>query len=317
MKRILFIICSFVLLIITVFFIHIPQKKEMVIGASFNQTLNEIRLPQNWVKWHPEISREWQKDSVKCVIRTDSLNKNFEIHIPDQSFKIKNIDALTYEITEVKNNSTSHYIYVFTPAIKGDSTIALIAGKTRLIYSLLPFLKNNLNGAIAIEKLRSFMQDDNLYYGYPIKVEKVPDTVVATKSVVISDTDAIQTMHVLAGEIQEYIKSNNLVAENYTYIYFNSSKNDSLQLFVGIPVNKEAMVANGIECRKMPAESRIITAEFEGKFSEKQLIYQAVDRYIADKKFQKVALPFEKYDKNLLPDSDSSNIKIKIYFPVY
>jgi len=92
---------------------------------------------------------------------------------------------------------------------------------------------------------------------------------------------------------------------------------DSLQLTVGIPVDKIASPMDSISCLSLPATGRVLVGNYEGKFSDRKKIYNAMTKYLTDHHLSIPAESFERYLNDSLPTSDSSEIKMELNYPVY
>jgi effector-binding domain-containing protein len=92
---------------------------------------------------------------------------------------------------------------------------------------------------------------------------------------------------------------------------------DSVQVKVGLFINKEVKSGNGIEFTRMPKGGPLYAAKFKGEFSKRGEAYEALKQYFADHSHQMVLLPFETYLDNKLPVSDNDTINIQVNFATF
>jgi effector-binding domain-containing protein len=67
----------------------------------------------------------------------------------------------------------------------------------------------------------------------------------------------------------------------------------------------------------MPRMGRMLVGKFEGDYKNIKLLYNSVERYIADKHLKKVAMPYEKYLTDPHTPQDSLRMKVEVYFPIF
>jgi effector-binding domain-containing protein len=88
-----------------------------------------------------------------------------------------------------------------------------------------------------------------------------------------------------------------------------------LELILGIPVNKFVKSSEDVKCVHIP-KGRMLTGEYEGRFGERQKIYETFGKYARDHYLENVGAPFETYLNNKLPVSDSDIVHFKLYYPI-
>ena len=89
---------------------------------------------------------------------------------------------------------------------------------------------------------------------------------------------------------------------------------DSLQMLVGIPVNKAIPAGNGFLYMYMPP-TRVLIADFKGKYREKKKVYTAMAKYVQDKFVTTKIAPFEVFT-NKLPATADDVVEFRLTYPI-
>jgi effector-binding domain-containing protein len=66
----------------------------------------------------------------------------------------------------------------------------------------------------------------------------------------------------------------------------------------------------------MPARGRMLVGRFKGKFIDRTQLNGALDKYIVDKNLESIVSSYEKYFSYPLPEHDSSEVDLEIYYPI-
>lgn len=314
MKRILVVAGIFIILII-ICIIPVKKRHETVINANFFKTLQQINNPSNWKNWHPVIQKAWENDSGECRIVKDSAGFTFIIITPQHSFFVKRVTPITFEVQE-KINSHLFIYGVTIISTKQPNRINILTVKDEpLFYRVIPFFNKNAADEITIQHLKSFAENRSNLYGFQIKIIQAPDIIFATKKGKIAQSKLFTSLPEFFKSVDDYIDDNGLTAISNQCVSY-SITGDSVFIMAGIPVNKTAPEKNGIMCMKIPIGSKVLYAYYEGKFSERKEVYSAMENYILDFNLDKAALPYEKYANDILPVSDTDQIKIQVFYPL-
>ena len=306
-----YILTAFVILVLLTCFIPVSQRTEIIIAANFDNTVEQIIHPDNWKKWYPGIKESWQSDSSGFRLTKDDIAKTFTITTPRKKYVIKTITLLSYEVTE--NNSDRFYLTVF-PLLSPDSTKVITKANTRLLFKLFSFL-HNYSAESTAGGLKSFLENPIALYGFPVEIKKVTDTVYLTTNFVANKNNLFEKLPMMFSDIDGFILKNKLNIINNKDIAYATLNNDSLQVMVGIPVNKIVTGNDHIYCMQMP-KGRMLVGQYEGRFDERQSIYRAMQKYIFDHHLSMIAQSYERYLNNRLPVADSSHIQIELYIPI-
>jgi effector-binding domain-containing protein len=316
MKRVFIITGTIIIILIIIFIIPVKQSHEATITANFYKTIQQIDNPAKWKTWHPVIKKAWENDSAQCRIVKDSAGFTFIIITPQHSFFVKAISPLTFEVQEKIKSHLFIYGFTVTPT-KHLNRISIVTVRQQpLFYRLFSFVNEKAPADLTVQHLKSFVEDHRDLYKFQLRIIQAPDTIFAIKKETVAKSDLFTTLPEFFKSVSDYIDDNGLTVMSNKCVSYSMSKDDSVFIMAGIPVNKTAPKRNGIMCKKIPVGSRVLYGYYEGKFSERKAVYSAMENYISDFNLNKAALPYEKYLNDILPASDSEQIKIEVIYPL-
>lgn len=306
-----------ILIIIIVFIVSIfpiTQNSTINISATFDNTILQIVHVENWKSWYPEIKKTYKNNPSDYSIIKNSSQKTDTIKIPGKTFIIHSISPMSYNVTEISSFLRTNFAFsVFPGKSKNDMTIYL-ANKSPLIFTL---FNKNRTGEQALDSFKSYMENPEDFYGYNIKMSEIRDPVIASRIIKIKEKDVFIKMANARKDLMNYLEKNKLQKTGHISVSYIPLLHDSMQITVGIPVNKIGPSQNGIECFSLPAGGRVLVANYEGTFSGRKQVYQAMTKYLTDHSLSIPAESFERYLNDSLPSSDSDLIQIELNYPVY
>ena len=292
----------------------ITQNTTIIISATFDNTLPQIIHLENWKNWYPEMKESYKNNPANYSSIEDTAQKIYTIIITGKKYIIHAITPMSYQVSEVGSNWADVFAFtVFPGDVSGRMKIYLIK-KTSLLFTL---FGRNKAGENAINGLKSYLEDSKAFYGFKIEMGQIRDSVIASSVYRIKKKDLFLKIQDAYLELVQYIKSNNLLKTSHLSISYIPLSDDSLQITVGIPINKSAPPGKGINCLSLPAKGRVLVGDYEGKFSLRQKIYLAMSKYLSDHTLSAPAESFERYLNDSIPSSDSSVIRIELNYPVY
>jgi effector-binding domain-containing protein len=308
-----------VILIIVVFFIiffsfPVSKKTSVSILASFDNTMPQITNVYNWKNWYPSIKESYKNNPAGYSISENPSQKTYTVNTPDKKYIILAITPMAYQVREV--TGTWEDIFAFT-VFSGDTL-----GRMKIIIEkksplLLAIVGKDKAGEVAINGLKMYLEDPKEFYGFNIGTGNIRDSVIASCVSKIRNKDVFLKIQELQLNLLHYIQNNNLVKAGHISISYNPMSHDSLQITVGIPVNKVAPPDKDINCLLLPAKGNVLVGNYEGRFSARKNIYHAMSKYLTDHSLAFAAETFERYLNDSIPSSDSSMIRIELNYPVY
>ena len=312
MKKVVLLIVSFVCVIALLYFIPVAKKETVPVATNLYAITSTVMQPENWKRWQQTIRSAYAKDSAQVQVAKASKSA-FTISMPQHQFDVTPISPVLYTVQETNNGNTSQYAINIIP-VKEDTVNLLVVKKTNVLAWL--FSSTQSPADITAHSLKKFLETPGAFYGYPMDIKKVTDTVIATQKMRVSKKDLFRVLPSSFQSLEHYIQQQGLQAVNNWEVSYNNTYNDSLDVMTGIPVNQPAEAVGKVRCLHIP-KGRMLVGYYEGRFMDRKDIYAALERYIADRHLMKVAVPFEKYVNNELPASDSAIVKFELYYPVY
>jgi hypothetical protein len=185
---------------------------------------------------------------------------------------------------------------------------------TNLFYQLFPFLEKPSFATTTITELKSYLEDNLRFYGFPIELKAATDTLFVTKKLDLPAAALFTNLPVMQRELEGFAKQNNcrILAKNMS---FSPLDHDSLSVMVGLNIDKIIAGDYIYNFRQLPSGAALATGHYTGPFRDRTALYQAMEKYLLDHHLAKRALPYETYGSPF-PVSDTSTIEIALSYPV-
>lgn len=301
------------LVIIAASFYPVTQNSTINIDATFDNTFLQVLHIDKWKNWYPEIKQAYKENPASYHISTDSSKKIDTISIPGKKIIVHAVTPMAYDVTETGDDSKSFAFTVFPGTNAGKMKIFF----ERKVPLLTTLFQKNTDAENPLEGLKSYLETPLEFYGYNIKMAQIRDPTIASLVMKIGEKDIFTKMKNARQELMEYLKDNQLQKTGVISVSYIPLQKDSIQLTVGIPVDRIAAPEKNIQCLSLPAKGRVLVANYTGLFSQRIKIYQAMTKYLTDHTLSIPAESFERYLNDSLPTSDSSEIKMELNYPVY
>lgn len=312
-KRVAVILITVVILIIF-FSLPVTKKTTISISASFDNMMPQVLNIKNWKNWYPEIKEEYKNNPAGYSYSENHSQRIYTITIPGKKYVVHAITPMAYQISEINGSWVDIFAFSVFPGDTMRRMKIIVEEKSPLLFSI--FGKNK-TGDVAINGLKSYLEDPKLFYGYNIEPGTIRDSVIASTVLKIRNKDVFLKIQEAYLDLINYVRNNNLLKAGHVSISYIPISADSLQLTVGIPVNKPAAPDKEINCLLLPAKGNVLIGNYEGRFSDRKNIYQAMSKYLTDHILAIPAESFERYLNDSIPSSDSSIIRIELNYPVY
>jgi effector-binding domain-containing protein len=312
-KRIASVLIIVVILSI-VFALPVTQKTTIHITASFDNAVPQIIKLSNWKNWYPSLKEAFNSSPDRYRLSEDSSHKIYTIDISGKKYIIRVITPMSYQVSEENSHWVDIYAFAFFP---GDSLGGIkidVENRSPLLFVL--FGKNK-SGEHAINGLKYYLEDPKSFYGFNIQMSKIRDSVIASSVFKIRKTDIFPKINYSYQNLLQYVRDHHLAKTDHVSISYIPISEDSIQLTIGIPVNKEGPAEKEITCLALPARGNVVVGNYEGNFYDRKNIYRAMSKYLSDHALSVPAESFERYLNDSIPSSDSSFIKIELNYPVF
>ena len=306
----------FALLFIFILIAFIPFKKQqsVLIKATFFNVYQRLSKPVYWQQWKSDLKNLTVSEKGNLI--TNQKVNGFDI-VSDKINLSVVVNGYNFLITEGKGLKKIEYAYTVLPQKKEDETLISIEEKTNIFSNLLSFFVSKDDDNSPINDLKIFMETPRLYYGFDIIKKHVTDTdILVVKKVILAKykfTEAAKSFDLL----KKYALANGLNQTQPVMAQFIPKQNDSIELKIGLPVNKKVKNKGDLQFVNMPATGYMYTAKFNGLFKDRNKVFSAVQNYFSDRRMPMPILPFEIYLDNKLPTSETDTVNIQLNCSTY
>ena len=297
-------------ILIVIGFIPFQQHSSVSIRSNYFDVCQQLMNAGDWNRWEPEINSYTDNQ-----ISTQSFKSGFLIRTPNQVFNIKNVGANTFNVVKTRNHINYHCFYMVVPEIKNSYATVVIDAKTNVFKWLISRVEPSAEPAYLMLSLKAFMENPRLYYGFTIHEKNVAESYLAVKKETILAKNKYPEINKAANDIKNFIAQSNIKAVSSLSGSYYPHQSDSLQILIGIPVNKQVNSTPAITFMHMPG-GKVIVGDYDGKYSERQKVYTAVEKYIQDHDLKKQVLPFERYLNNKAPAGENDIVNMQVNYPV-
>lgn len=289
----------------------IPFNKQVPIkvNASYFNCYQQLFTPGNWKKWHPDI----KKDS--SVYKENLSSKGFKIIIPEECFLVTKQDSYNLLVSRVNNNKEFNYSYTVIPTSQGLATIIVVTFKMNVLTYLTTFFKDDDLKNSGINSFKNYMENTRLYYGFVIRKEQTPEKLIAVKRMTFLKNDLYLQCKLMQAKLKDFVSQNNLKVIYPLQLQYVSHIGDSVQIMMGLPVNKKVTIVNNNTGYMNMPRGKILVGYFKGIYKDKEKLYNAMRLYMNDNYIHPMILPFERFENNKLPESDSSMVDMRVIIP--
>ena len=314
MKKRVAVILIVMVVLSVVSIIPVSQKTTINITASFDNTVSQVIKLGNWKNWYPSMKEAYNNNPQGYSFSKDASQKNYTIIIGGKQYFIYTITPMVYQVKEANSNWVDIFAFTVLPGDTSGRMKIVIEKKNPLLFALVGRTKAGEN---AINGLKNYLEDPKSFYGFNIQMGTIRDSVIASSVFKIRKKDVFPKIHEVYMNLIQYVKTNNLLKTDHVSISYIPISEDSIQLTIGVPVDKPAPSDKDITCLLLPAKGNVLIGNYEGRFSDKKKIYLAMSKYLADHSLSVPAESFERYLNDSIPSSDSSMIRIELNYPVY
>jgi len=316
-----------VLALAALYFIPSVDQRQVLVLSPIIRAARELNSPVEWERWNPALKKDCLENPGGCAVKNSPEQNTFTVQVPHCSISVVARGAM-FDITRTGNNNAATYNYTLVPSLHDDSTKLIVTAKASLLSSLF----SSLSSSVALQdadSLKKFIETPSDYYGFQLQmVSSVVDTcVVVTHKRVLAANRATETK-ILYNSIDSFISANHLIITQPNIAHYQPAAKDSVDITVGKPVDKPSAPVgflktmllgspqNNFAFMQMPAHGKMLVGYYKGRFGDRMKLYRAMDRFMSDKLQKIIALPYEKYLNNTVPENDSTVVEIKVYYPV-
>jgi hypothetical protein len=288
------------------------------VGVSVKASMFDVSAQlvdgSNWTKWNPEL-----KNATIGQAKAGNNNNQQVITTPNgRLLKLSIVSPASIIAEQSTNGSTVlQAIDIHSGKVYGYTDVQWIKKQNGFNWILdIMFRQNTLAKQLA--GFKSYVENPLHVYGFPIRLTRVIDAVICTKKQYILPGNTLPYVEDMVSNIHSYLNSKNIkVKASYYYVSYSALINGKIELAVGVPVEAGAYGDKGYEFLELPENGQILTGTYNGPYSQLKNLYLAMDKYVMDKKLNKVAQPMEKYTTPATSIKPNTLINMQVIYPVY
>lgn len=309
MKRtFLFIFCALTVLIV-IGFIPFNQQVAVKINSSYFNCYQEVFNTSGWESWYPDVKN---KQSSVTLINSQDV---FEFTIPGGSVLVKKHGSSTLSIIKTAGKKDFNYTFTVVPNTNQLNTVIIISYRANIINYIIPSLQKKTLQETGIYNFKSHMEDTKQFYGFDIESGFVSEKNFLVKSKTVPANAIYGQAVTMQTELYNFVSLKHFKQVGDLITQFIHKPGDSVQILVGIPLDKKIQGQNGFLYMYMPP-SKVIVASYEGKYQQKKEVYSALEKYMSDKFERPKIAPFEVYADRMPADSNTM-VSFKLNYLVF
>jgi len=310
-KKGFFIFLIFIILIAGLF----PFNRQVAIKvkASYFNCYQQLFSIKNWKNWNPHLSKSFKNDPV--IFKGNKGLSESKISTPEGDLWVKEQSSSTLLVKQDFKDDKLDYTIILVPDEHGFAAIVITTFKTNLIKFLMSAIQTHELEKMSISNFKNYMEDVKQYYGFNIKEHFESEKMTIVKSKTIATGNVYAEVAEMQKQLRNYISIKHLKTDGSVIAQFYKKSDDSLRMIIGLPVDKEIKADNGFINMRIP-QTKVLTANFNGKYCDKQKIYAAMFRYVQDRFLHPKIAPLE-FFKNKFPTGDSDEAGFQLCYPIF
>ncbi|WP_428329385.1 hypothetical protein [Mucilaginibacter sp.] len=313
MKKILLLFLLLFTILVAIALIPFNEEIAVKINASYFNCFQQVVNAKGWQKWHPVISKSFIRDSA--LYKATPVAQGFKFSLPDGYFLVKHLYSNTILVNSMLANNNFNYSYTIIPDSIGLSTTIIVNFKSNIIKHFFTALKKSGLNKTGIRDFKHYMEDPKLYYGFNIREGFLDEKKIIVKRKTFLSKELFTQAFEMEQQLNSYILLKHLKQTGPLMVQYLNKQNDSVQMMVGMPVDAAIVSDNDFLYMKIPA-TKVLMADFKGKYFDRQKVYTAIGKYIQDKYFHVKIAPFEIFEGKF-PAQGSDMADFKLTYPVF
>ncbi len=317
-KRLLIAFCCLGLLLLFVLLCYGFTCKitgNLTISRPIEEVASQFTDLKNWQKWHPALAQE-EPSFIHFSKTTDQVNSSIETSTGRQ-FLLMAVNPGGIVFKNSFKNKTSYQSIVASPDSGGSATILCGIRYVNVWEWLLEKISRRHKISEELVALKRFEENPLAYYGFPIEIRPVTDSLVMTGQIITSPEAVGEAYHQIYKDLTEYAGDHKLFFKPYRYVSLKPADSGNIRVALGLAVNERGPEKLGIKFLSIPLHGRLLIGNITGNVSKIKNLYAAMEKYMKENGLQRVADPLEKYEHFPLTAQDSLHISVEIQIPIY
>ncbi|HTN08551.1 SRPBCC family protein [Agriterribacter sp.] len=289
-------------------------KKEITVNASLFIVSRQITDLHNWQKWYPRVK---ETDSAFIRYSGNTTQVNATLQCGKRLYTVMRVNPEEINIKEAAGKKLVYHAVIAVSDQLGVHTRV----QWSATFNFFSWLSEKIHptGGIdhSIRSLKEYIETPLLYYGFPIEMQRITDTLLISKKDTVLMRNAPARLEQLFDDLLLYAHTYRPAIESSRILGVFPVGKDSAEVIANIPVHHKAPEKNGIMYLRMPEGGKIVTTMYKGLYRNIGKAHKALQQYISDRSLKKIALSYEKYFTATLPVNDSAEVKVQVCYPVF
>ena len=309
MKKLLFLLFIFFVLLITGCYLFFPAKihfkKTMYAQTAPNSAVKFLLNEKNWHSWWP-VNMNNTNDSV-FPFKDFEYVVNWKM-ISGDSVLIKSKDGFVRSLINVIPISKDSVGFQW----EGESQSEANFFNRIQNYYAQKKLQNNADAIL--NALKIHLENDEKVYGINIQHRMVVDTLLISTKKIFAAYPTAEQVYELVNDLKKYIVVNGALQTNPPML--NVVRDNNLfKTMVAIPINKTVQNSERFIIKKMVA-GKILISEIKGGSGNAEAGIKILELYMDDYHLTSPAISFQSLVTDRQKEKDSSKWVTKIYYPI-
>jgi effector-binding domain-containing protein len=329
LRRILFALLIIIILIIGIGFLlprHVHVERSLMIKAPAELIFEQVNSFRNWNNWSPWHQMDTNMQAVYSGPEEGSGAK-LAYHSDNKSVGEGRLtittsipyDSIVLDMDFMENGRATSK-FTFTKADSGTLVKWMMESdlKNNPISRWFGLFMDNMVGKDfeeGLAKLNEFSTAAALNSGPGIVEKDVPAQIILSIRDTVSPSTIGTKIGIFYGRISKMINNKKLTVTGAPFAIYYSYSPALFDMEAGLPVNEVIESTKDIKCREIPAQKTVMSS-FMGAYEKTAKVYEAIERYIKDKKMTIAGSPWEVYITDPQLEPDTSKWQTDIYYPV-
>jgi effector-binding domain-containing protein len=304
-----FIITNFLLLIISSAGLLARDKSIAVnIRANYFAVYQNLSIPGNWHLWCRELK------AARALVKPAGNAGEFSLTGPETAIHVKRIWLNNLQVCQQLAGKTSTFNCVLAPEPRTGNAVVIIAYRQSFWGGLFQTLFSAEPGIQLVSELKNYMENPDGYYGLDIHARIAePDTFLVNRAMV-SKNAVYASCKLMGKQLDDFIAERRLNTTSPFRLQFYQQGKGSIELLIGRRISKKVIVPDKFKYMVIPG-GKLLAINFNGRYVDRLKLYARMQSYLSDRFLKQTMPPFEVFNDDKLPVSDTDAVKLQALFP--
>jgi hypothetical protein len=259
-------------------------------------------LPQSMTAFYDSSKHQIVANGITFIIKP-ALSNIVEIDIESKNIKTKSFltaNDITKETTELNWFLAFNTNWNPIQRIKDYQEALEIKKATTLL----------------LNRISEYVEQTKNVYGLDIKEVTLQDTVLITSKFISKNHPTNDQIYAQANTLYSYLSGFKKIPLNNPMVTILENPTNDYTVMVGISINGEIPETSNFRIKKMPTNGKMFVTEVTGGANTILTSYTALKTFLLDSKRPSPAVPFELLITDRKKNTDSTQWKTRIYYPV-